>query len=1353
MSKFEWRESQIRAANKILCQFQELDNVVLNGPTGSGKSGIGYAIHDLCLKENPTNKTLLLCHQKVLQDQYSDFLEGIPGVMVLKGKSNYNCALIPGKTVDAAPCQFTNKCRFKESCEYWKRRQKIPNIPLLITNYQMVLSLMETKGGWNRKTNILICDECFVSSQKVLTEDGSISFTDLYKLYANNSNLPRVWSQNDDGKLELKNIRKVWKTSNNIVTDIPLIKAINICKKIINNGNELNEYNYNIYKGRAKGLIKWNTLVDKLSLDQIVNIINNRNVKKKFVNIKAGKFNIICSSDHLILTVNGWQQAGAIQIGDILLGKNEKSGASVTPLLNDDQYQILLGSFLGDGGVRYNSQHKSNVGRLRLRCNHGDKQERYLRWKAGMFDCNVNIGQSGYSSRPIYRFTTRNIDIANKFPSKKHDCPEWVMDQLDARGLAIWFMDDGSCQKYSITFNVQSFSYEAIEMIKRKMLDKWDISLDIRPEKGRYYILVGNKEAHDKLFSIIGEYINVEMPASKLKWFNNIGQYKWNNSCVDNGSASVLSINEVPYNSYYYKSSLYDLEVEDNHNYVVCGSNKTGGVVVHNSHNIPTIVTDYRRLTASTGEISSYNKAIKTFEKYNQDGLVEICNAAVDVLKTIPGLSINKPAKLTEVTRLLTDCRRCLVDAIGTVIEDSNSLLYDNTFMTAVSNIYDRDSRYVNKYLTTVASEVEHVWDVKSMDEYTTISLTPLEAHEITSPILSSLGDKRIFMSATVFRDHAKTLGLDNSVYIQLPNNIPVENRPVIFNPVINMNASTANPKSADFIDLCDTIVAIIGEHKGESGIVFTPSYNLAGMIRGAIESRMNKLGYHILINYDANGRNDVLETFRTMKTKNKILISPSFSEGVNFEYDIARFGVITKAPFMSLGDNYVKVKMKKDKRWYELEALTQLIQMCYSEDTEILTTNGWQRYDSIKVGDICYGLHPDLFEGVSNRSTGSAPHLIENEITNVIINDYNGKMVRVNTRSSDVLVTPEHTMCIIPHSQALKAKKYSNSNGMDNRCYGISYGIKRVAADELYKMGGRRFFIPNAGILSKNNRQTRNIPRASALLYLIGMFISDGYQGQRNSINIAQSKPHICSKIEEAFDTAGLTYKKYKRKKHSAGTECIGGYVRNYQCYVYRITGISALIFKEFYLTGKLRLFPTKRKFVKKYPMLVGKNVPMWIFNLNNNRKRDLLDGLMDGDGSWNNKPANGTYYSNSKEIIDRVQMLTCLIGYRSTVNYRQRDNMYELTITNRPWNSIIHSNISSVDYNGKVWCVTTKHGSLLVRRNGKVFIAGNCGRTTRAVDDYSIVYILDKNCLRLYEKYEHEVMGWFRDSVQFVI
>jgi len=58
------------------------------------------------------------------------------------------------------------------------------------------------------------------------------------------------------------------------------------------------------------------------------------------------------------------------------------------------------------------------------------------------------------------------------------------------------------------------------------------------------------------------------------------------------------------------------------------------------------------------------------------------------------------------------------------------------------------------------------------------------------------------------------------------------------------------------------------------------------------------------------------------------VLLSPSMGTGVSLDDELARFQIIIKLPFMSLGDKRVKEKMSISSNWYRNKMWQEIMQM-----------------------------------------------------------------------------------------------------------------------------------------------------------------------------------------------------------------------------------------------------------------------------------------------------------------------------------------------------------------------------------------------------------------------------------------
>jgi len=170
--------------------------VVCNAPTGSGKSFIsktlgnvadespdefrqlvtsyaafkrtqtGYTYQEEC-DELPAFGCTALTITKALQDQYKELFKDTE---VVKGKSNYQCAVDERYPVDVAPCLHSANlkadCWAKNKCPYYEARNKALVSQFNTLNYNMFFAL----PNHLKKRQFLICDEASELEDQLVKE-------------------------------------------------------------------------------------------------------------------------------------------------------------------------------------------------------------------------------------------------------------------------------------------------------------------------------------------------------------------------------------------------------------------------------------------------------------------------------------------------------------------------------------------------------------------------------------------------------------------------------------------------------------------------------------------------------------------------------------------------------------------------------------------------------------------------------------------------------------------------------------------------------------------------------------------------------------------------------------------------------------------------------------------------------------------------------------------------------------------------------------------------------------------------------------------------------------------------------
>lgn len=159
----EPRKNQREIIERIIDAYRSgKTHVILQAPTGTGKSVIAYAIAKFF------GNGYILTSQKILQEQYFKDLN-IPYVL---GRNNYTCLKNNGLTCETGLCKKTNeKC---VDCPYLIQKAATFKSDMCNLNYSYFLGLIKSRQLSTR--NILICDECHnLESELIKTSTIHIS--------------------------------------------------------------------------------------------------------------------------------------------------------------------------------------------------------------------------------------------------------------------------------------------------------------------------------------------------------------------------------------------------------------------------------------------------------------------------------------------------------------------------------------------------------------------------------------------------------------------------------------------------------------------------------------------------------------------------------------------------------------------------------------------------------------------------------------------------------------------------------------------------------------------------------------------------------------------------------------------------------------------------------------------------------------------------------------------------------------------------------------------------------------------------------------------------------------------------
>jgi recombination protein RecA len=297
----------------------------------------------------------------------------------------------------------------------------------------------------------------------------------------------------------------------------------------------------------------------------------------------SGKRKFACTAEHVIFTPQGERRAAEISEGDEVLATVKHYA------LSSDQEQLILGGVLGDGSLRFASEHN-----VAFRVGHGERQEAYLAWKHEMLApfargiAPTGVG-TGFDTIPMHQLSWLHRAVyANG--GGKCAVTDQLVESLGARAIAVWYLDDGS---FSGTYDrwghgkaeicAKSLGAEDRERLAQRC-EQLGMGRPTVTQRGLLFSGERTRMLHEQIAPFVHPSMAYKLHPSLR------GRFDWHPDTSDahlNGTRlrARTSLKAVPMRvlrktvqpAMPRNRTRFDLEVEDNHTYLV------DHVVVHNS--------------------------------------------------------------------------------------------------------------------------------------------------------------------------------------------------------------------------------------------------------------------------------------------------------------------------------------------------------------------------------------------------------------------------------------------------------------------------------------------------------------------------------------------------------------------------------------------------------------------------------------------------------------------------------------------------------------------------------------------------------------------------------------------------
>lgn len=400
-----------------------------------------------------------------------------------------------------------------------------------------------------------------------------------------------------------------------------------------------------------------------------------------------------------------------------------------------------------------------------------------------------------------------------------------------------------------------------------------------------------------------------------------------------------------------------------------------------------------------------------------------------------------------------------------------------------------------------------------------------------------------------------------------------------------------------------------------------------------------------------------------------------------NWKKIFHKFPIVGTTPtFTRFQLTNAELELLEGQKWW-----SKMVWACYDDQTEILTEDGFKLFKELKNEKVAR-VNPNDLEIDFVKPINKQEY------------DFDGELISYKTKSCDLLVTPEHKMLQCSSDKFYNKEIEWTSKEARDFENGIIPQAGNFKGEKIDKLN----FTSKCKQISKNfDTQEFNISGDNFAKFM-GIWLSDGW------IESSNNRIVLC-----ASDV-------YPENK-----EFIENLLKDMEVeYSIKISEPNAIIKgKERKINGLMNYYRFSNKAFRDYLMQFGKSyekyVPRIILNADKKQRELFLDAFMLVDGSIGKKGKNDRYGSMSKKLLDGLQEILIKNGKSATLFQNSFNGCWELTvrkgksknIKDKYYSRIIKENVSKQKYNGKVYDVTVPENHfLVVRRNGRVSISGNC-------------------------------------------
>jgi DNA-directed RNA polymerase, beta subunit/140 kD subunit len=328
----------------------------------------------------------------------------------------------------------------------------------------------------------------------------------------------------------------------------------------------------------------------------------------------------------------------------------------------------------------------------------------------------------------------------------------------------------------------------------------------------------------------------------------------------------------------------------------------------------------------------------------------------------------------------------------------------------------------------------------------------------------------------------------------------------------------------------------------------------------------------------------------------------------------------------------------------------------CYTPDHDVLTWTGWVPIDKLTLQHKVACLIPGKVKtGGIEVSNDTLEYCYPSAIQSY---DCNEPIYELESDQVSLSVTKNHNMYVL-------------FNKKDNQTYELIQAQDIYNKGYCYKKNVENYLLNNSPyqfVLPKYlNQSVKSLPMNS-WLYFLGIWFSEGCIYQDNNIDYIEfstQKELVKNKLTEYCNSDNLNYKLVQFTDRNIWRIC------------------------DKQLVAYLKTLDQ-----------TNKSLPDWVWNLNRNQARILINGLL-LDDDITKKIA--VYDTKFVKLADDFQRLCLHAGYSTNI-LSKSENIWRMEVITKQNNPKVNEEIKQdkyVPYTGKVYCCTVASGIIYVRKN----------------------------------------------------